>query len=200
MADPALKTEPPGGDVTAAEFYDWTSHNPGKYQLIDGHIVAMSPASHAHGAIQANLAREIGNHLAGPGNPCHIVVEPAVEVQIRANTNRRVPDLGVTCHPGEKGLVEIPEPVILIEILSSTNKKETWSNVSAYTTIPTVREILIVNSFRVEAQLLRRGDDGNWPADPDQIDADGTVKLDAIGFAGPLAAIYAKTYLEGSSP
>ena len=30
-------------------------------------------------------------------------------------------------------------PVLMVEILSPTNKTETWTNVWAYTTIPTVR-------------------------------------------------------------
>jgi hypothetical protein len=66
-----------------------------------------------------------------------------------------------------------------------------WS----YTTIPSVREIVVVHSARVFAELLRRGADGNWPAEPEEIGPDGTLRLDSIGFACPLPAVYAQTHL-----
>jgi hypothetical protein len=54
----------------------------------------------------------------------------------------------------------------MVEILSPTNKTETWTNVWAYTTIPTVEEILILHSVRIRAELLRRDDQNQWPERP----------------------------------
>ena len=54
----------------------------------------------------------------------------------------------------------------MVEILSPTNKTETWTNVWAYTTIPTVKEILILHSVRIRAELLRRDDQNQWPERP----------------------------------
>ncbi len=103
--------------------------------------------------------------------------------------NFRIPDLGITCSPPSQGAV-VAEPVLLIEILSPSNEVETRANVWAYTTIPSVREILLVRSSRIEAELLRRGADGNWPADAERLSKDGTLTLDSIGFTTPLAALY----------
>ena len=50
------------------------------------------------------------------------------------------------------------DPVLLVEILSPSNRAETWTNVWAYTTIPSVREILVLHSLRIRAELLRRDD------------------------------------------
>ena len=66
-----------------------------------------------------------------------------------------------------------------------------WS----YTTIPSVREIVVVHSTRVFAELLRRDADGNWPAEPEEIGPGGTLRLDSIAFACPLPAVYAQTHL-----
>ena len=73
--------------------------------------------------------------------------------------------------------------------------RDTWDNVWSYTTIPSVREIVVVHSTRVFAELLRRGADGNWPAEPEEIGLEGTLRLDSIGFACPLPAVYAQTRL-----
>ncbi len=42
----------------------------------------------------------------------------------------------------------------------------------------------------IEAELLRRGADGNWPEQPEIISADGTLSLASIAFTVPLAALY----------
>jgi hypothetical protein len=65
----------------------------------------------------------------------------------------------------------------------------------AYTTIPSVREIAVVHSTRVLAEVLRRGADGHWPEDPEEINRDGTLRLDSIDFACPMRDVYAQTYL-----
>jgi hypothetical protein len=45
------------------------------------------------------------------------------------------------------------------------------------------------------AELLRRDADGNWPAEPEEIGPDGTLRLLSIGFACSLPAVYAQTHL-----
>jgi Uma2 family endonuclease len=45
----------------------------------------------------------------------------------------------------------VADPVLVIEIPSPSNEVETWANIWAYTTIPTVTEILIVSSTKIEA-------------------------------------------------
>jgi Uma2 family endonuclease len=37
----------------------------------------------------------------------------------------------------------LAEPIVVIEILSPSNANDTWGNVVLYTTIPSVREILV---------------------------------------------------------
>lgn len=65
----------------------------------------------------------------------------------------------------------------------------------AYTTIPTVREILLIRSNRIAAELIRRGVDGIWPANPQPIDAEAALVLESLDFSCPLAAIYENTHL-----
>jgi Uma2 family endonuclease len=82
------------------------------------------------------------------------------------------------------------DPVVLIEILSPTNARETRANVWAYTSIPSVAEIVLVRSTSVAAEVLRRQSDGSWPGEPQHIGADGDLVLESIGFQIPLRAAY----------
>lgn len=182
--------------MTVADFLAWSGDQSGrKYQLVDGELTAMSPGSATHGTIQMTLGRLIGNSLVDGKSRCRVVSEPPVATRIRANVNLRVPDLGVTCVPDAPGQQTLPDPIVLIEILSPGNASQTWDNVWSYTTIPSVREILVVHSTRRFAELLRRDADGNWPAEPEEVGPDGTLRLDSIAFACPLPAIYAQTHL-----
>ena len=86
------------------------------------------------------------------------------------------------------------DPVLLIEILSPSNQAETWANVWAYTTIPSVQEILVLKTASIGAELLRRNLDGSWPSQPLSIET-GELTLESIGFGIPLAAAYRTTRL-----
>jgi Uma2 family endonuclease len=84
------------------------------------------------------------------------------------------------------------DPVLLVEILSPSNQAETWINVWAYTTIPSVQEILVLHSTAIRAEMLRRDANGNWPERPELME-DGMLELHSIGLQLPLAAAYAGT-------
>jgi Uma2 family endonuclease len=103
-----------------------------------------------------------------------------------------VPDLAVTCTDVHEEEHALSEPVLLVEILSPTNRSETWTNIWAYTTVPSVKEILVVDSVRIRAHLLRRDAQGNWPERPTVIE-DGELELVSIDFRVPLAALYRRT-------
>ena len=146
--------------MTVAEFLDWPGEGSRrKFQLIDGEPRAMARASVTHGIIQANLAGLLGNHLSGTG--CYVVVEPGVIPRVRSEANMRVPDLAVSCETNDPGLRALTEPILLVAVLSPSNEAETRENVWAYTTIQTVREILLIRSTRVAVELIRRQPDGS---------------------------------------
>ena len=180
--------------MTIEEFLDWPGDGSRqKFELVDGEPRAMAPASISHGILQANLAGILRSHLIG--SRCFVVVEPGVIPRVRSEANMRVPDLAVSCEALEGGLRALTEPTLVIEILSPSNESETRENVWAYTTIPTVREILLVRSTHIAAELIRRGADGSWPANPQPIYADAALFLESLDFSCPLVAIYDNTHL-----
>jgi Uma2 family endonuclease len=180
--------------MTVDEFLDWPGDGSGqKFELVDGEPRAMAPASVPHGIIQANIAGILRTHLIG--SRCYVVVEPGIIPQVRSDANMRVPDLAVSCEVSHVGQRALTEPTLVIEILSPSNESETRENVWTYTTIPTVREILLIRSTRIAAELIRRGADGGWPSNPEPIEADAALFLESLDFSCRLATIYENTHL-----
>ena len=64
----------------------------------------------------------------------------------------------------------------------------------AYTTIPSVREILVLRTVSIGADLLRRLPDGSWPREPDSV-TEGDLALESIGLRTALADLYRSTRL-----
>jgi Uma2 family endonuclease len=180
--------------LTVDAFLAWDAPMGQLWQLIDGVPQAMAPASPTHALIQSEVARLIGNHLIANGSPCSIAITPGIVPRIQSDINMRIPDLAVTCTPALPTDNALRDPVLLIEILSPSNRAETWTNVWTYTTMPSVREILVLHSTRLGADLLRRDGDGMWPERPQAIDQDNLI-LDSIGYTGPIAAFYRSTWL-----
>ena len=180
--------------MTVAEFLAWEAPGGDRWQLVDGEPQAMAPANRTHNAILGELGALIRNHLLEQNSPCSVVPAPGVIPRVRADTNYRIPDIAVTCSDYQEEEYDLTDPVLLVEILSPRNRAETWTNVWAYTTMPSVQEILILHSAQFGAELLRRNPDGSWPAQPVTID-DGDMELASIGFRVRLVALYRTTRL-----
>lgn len=117
--------------------------------------------------------------------------------KFRAKWNFRRPDVTVTCKPNVKGHKPIPDPTVVIEVLSPSNAADIWDNVRNYMTVPSVREIAIIHSTRVFAELLVRDADGAWPNDPVALKGRDTLLFDSLAFEMKVAAAYLGTYLAG---
>ncbi|MGH7101125.1 MAG: Uma2 family endonuclease [Acetobacteraceae bacterium] len=182
--------------MTVQEFLEWDSGDGLRYELADGEPRAMAPASAIHAALQSELNRLLGNHLRQHRPGCRVLTNPGVLPRMLSAQNFRSPDLGVTCSALSLGQATMPDPILLVEILSPSNQAKTWSNVWAYTSIPILQEILVLHSTRVTAEILRRNADRQWPQDTLSITG-GDLFLDAIKFRVPLAEIYEGTGITG---
>ena len=177
--------------MSATDFLDWEPGDGLRYELVDGEPRVMAPAGTIHAFLQNELGRRIGNHLLERGRACEALSNPGVTPHLLSAHNVRIPDLGVTCSPLAPGQT-LTDPVLLIEILSPSNQAKTWSNVWAYTSIPSVQEILVLHSTRMQAELLRRTPEGGWPEEPKQITS-GELLLASIDFRVAMTDLYART-------
>lgn len=180
--------------LTVDAFLAWDAPAGSLWQLVDGVPQAMAPPSPTHGVIQSRIDRLIGTFLDRKSSPCTIVTTPGVIISSKTDNNFRIPDLAVTCSPIGPKDTALVDPVLLIEILSPSNQAETWINVWAHTTIPTVREVAVFRTAAIGALVLRRNADGTWPDQPTAVN-EGELVLESIGFRVAINDIYHATWL-----
>jgi Uma2 family endonuclease len=181
--------------MTVMEFLEWDD---GRYELVEGVPRLMSLHTDKHATMQSNIAGEVRAHLRAKRIPCRVAIEGGVKLRIRSTYNHRKPDITVTCTPNRAGDVFIPDPVLIIEILS-TNEDETRDNIARFTSLESVREIVLFHQGGSLAEVWRRIDDV-WPEDPEMIVGEvihgepqtvaGSIRLEAIGMTLEFSEVY----------
>ncbi|MGE0223823.1 MAG: Uma2 family endonuclease [Acetobacteraceae bacterium] len=178
--------------LTVDAFHAWEPP-PGteglRWELVDGEPAAMAPPSVTHGAIQSQVSMLLGLHLRAHRPGCRVITTPGVIPHLRSRFNERMPDLGVSCAPFTNARA-LPDPILLVEILSPSNEARTRANAWAYATIPSVQDVLILSSTAIRAEILRRGDEA-----PEIVIGTEILRLDSISYAAPLAEFHATTDL-----
>jgi Uma2 family endonuclease len=182
--------------MTVEEFLDWPGDGTGRRcDLVDGEPRALDAPSETHASMHARVAYLLTAHLDKHLPSCRVAIGGGVKPRLQAKWNYRIPDLAVTCGRSEKGGREVPDPVIIIELLSPSNRAETWDNVRNYATLPSVSEIVVIDTESVSADVLVRDDKGLWPANSLKVEAGGFVAFASIGFEMPLSEAYRGTHL-----
>ena len=175
--------------MTADQFMDWPGDGTGRpHQLVDGELLAMSPPSQMHARLHARLIYCLTRALRAIGSPCEAVVGPGVRPRPDMTHNVRVPDVAVTCSPSAERFVD--EPVFVAEILSPSNVRETREAVRAMLAVPGLRDVLVLGSEAVVAELLSRGADGSWPTAPTVFGPGGLIRLEGLGVSLSMAELY----------
>ena len=178
MAEPAEKL------WTVDEFLAWGDGTDRRCELVDGHVVAMTPPSEAHGTIVANLSGELRNRLRPP---CRVVGEAGVVPTDRNDTYYQA-DLLVTCSPPERGRAYPAEPILIVEVLSpSTEVHDRGRKVEDYSRLPSVNEILLVSSEERRVRSWRR-DGRRWIVE--DLIGDAELRPESVPGPIPLAAVY----------
>lgn len=194
MSDAAAKA--PAPKMTVEEFLvlDGTGHV-GKLELVEGQVRAMSPASGTHALVQGNIAGLLWAAFRARKSPCRVSTEAPISPRIHANDNVRAPDLAVTCAPISSGKL-FPDPVLIIEVLPPSHQRETWESIRALASVPSLKEILVVDSEKRSAEIFRREADGGWPVHGQaRLEGDGTIDLESIGVSFSLDDVYQGTHL-----
>jgi Uma2 family endonuclease len=171
--------------MTVAEFLTWDDGTDTRYELIDGRPVAMAPVTPSHSIIVVNLSHALKSKLK---SPCYAGSEAGVERPGRNDTFYEA-DVVVSCTPVAPGIAAIPDPVVVIEVLSpSTIEHDRGRKAYDYRRIPSVREIVLVASDQRHVEIWRRRG-AKWEVE--DVIGDAALELEAVGVAIPFAAIYA---------
>lgn len=146
--------------LTLDEFLAWENQQPEKNEYYRGEVFAMVGARRAHGCVVANLARHLGNHLAG--SPCRVFTE-GMKLQV-ADDAIFYPDLLVTCDPADLSTDMIfRAPKLVIEVLSpSTQAYDRGLKFAVYRRLPSLQEYLLVDPDARRVEGFRRDEQGLW--------------------------------------
>ena len=173
--------------MTVAEFLRWEDGTDTRYELLGGSPVAVAPPAIAHGLLAAQLCIRIGVALQSR-RPCMVQIEAGIARPDRDDTCY-IADLAVTCKPPRRGDQLIAEPVLIVEVLSpSTGLYDRQTKVADYRRIPSVQEILLIDSASIFAEVLRREGD-RWITEIVR-GLQATLSLVSIGLTAAMSDLY----------
>jgi Uma2 family endonuclease len=173
------------------EFLAWEREQAERYEF-DGLVAhMMTGGSLDHSTIASKLWTALDNKLRGTG--CRPFRGDA---KVIANQNVRYPDLSVTCSPITGSDDIVPEPVVVIEILSpSTEREDRGRKRFDYFAMPSIRQYAIVEQDRRLIELHTRTG-AAWLEEI--IEGDAVLNFSAIGVEIALNAIYEDTELDAT--
>jgi Uma2 family endonuclease len=178
MADVAEKR------MTVAEFLTWDDGTDTRYELVRGKLVAMAPAHSRHSVIVAN----VGAAVTGSSAPYYAGISAGIILPERDDTFY-LADVVVSYTPVAPGMVVIPRPVVVIEVLSPlTIEHDRGGKLNDYRRIASVQEIALVASEQRHVEVWRRRC-AKWEVE--DLIGDATLELETVGVKIPFAAIYA---------
>src|SRR5712691_2128170 len=171
------------------EFLAWEREQPDRHEF-DGFIVtAMTGASVAHVQITMNLAFALRQVLRGTG--CRPLSSDA---KVIAGGSVRYPDVAVTCQPMADRDDIVPEPVLIIEVLSpNTERVDRGRKKLDYFATASVRQYAIVEQDERLVDLYTRTEAG-WINEV--VAGDAVLNLSSVGAELRLDTIYEDTELD----
>jgi Uma2 family endonuclease len=149
--------------MTEAEYLEYDRTHDGKYEYVNGEVVAMSGVSDAHDRIQVNATVALANRLRG--GPCR-VRGADLRVRLEETGLYGYPDLTIVC--GEPAFaatrpVTLRNPRVIIEVLSeATEEYDRGAKVAHYRHRASVDLILLIDSQRRMVERQQRNRDGTW--------------------------------------
>jgi Uma2 family endonuclease len=180
-------SSPARNEMDVDAYLVWADGRPGRWELRDGKPIMMAPerAAHALTKLSAQIALKEGIERAGL--PCRVFPD-GMTVRIAARTAFE-PDALVVCPPPtDLNTMEIPNPVIVVEVLSpSTAAVDHGRKLSGYFSLPSVEHYLILDP---ERRVVIHHKRGQGEAIETRVLTGGAARLDPPGFEVAVEALF----------
>lgn len=173
--------------MSAQEYLDWEAQQESRYEYMNREILAMTGGSLSHNQIALNLYNSLRPHLKSKG--CRSYVADA---KVRANAIDAYfyPDLVVTCDRQDLDARDaIIAPTLIVEVLSpGTAGYDRDDKFTAYRTISTLQEYVLIDSTKISVNCYRRGEGRMWLYYPYQVG--DIVRFDSLDLDISIEDIY----------
>jgi Uma2 family endonuclease len=175
------------GRMTVQEFLAWASAQPrGRYELVQGEVVAMPPERARHALVKLEVFRALGDAVKRAGLPC--TVFPNGMTVVIDDQHAREPDATVQCGaPIDLDSMTLDAPLIVVEVTSpSSERDDTEDKPVEYFSVPSIHHYLIVNPVKKVVIHHARGRDSNIST---RIASAGEIELTPPGMTVPVAEL-----------
>jgi Uma2 family endonuclease len=164
--------------MSVDDFIAWAGLQPERWELLDGVPMAVSPERVVHGDVKYRVARALDGAIASAKVPCRFVLDSAA-VRIDARSLYQ-PDALVYCgEPVSGDALEIPNPVVVFEVLSPGNAAtDLRDKLQGYFRVPSIQHYLIVDP---DKHLVIHHARGEADLVTTRIVSDGILRLDPLG-------------------
>lgn len=169
---------------TLEEFLAWEERQELRYEFDGIEPVAMTGGTLGHEAIGGALRALLREHLRG--KPCR-AWGPNSKIEVDGRI--RYPDALVNCTPAPRDRTVVPEPVVVVEILSpSSSQVDRIAKLREYQATPSIQRYIILEQDGIAATMfVRRGEE--WVTTVHT--GDDRLAMPEIGVELALADIYA---------
>ena len=174
--------------MTVDQYLVWTQDHPGRYELFDGEVYAMSPEGARHAEIKAAVHAALTTGIRAGRLPCYALPD-GMTVRVNADTAYE-PDALVYCGPKlAPRALEVPNPVVLVEVLSpSTRHIDAARKLGDYFRLPSVMHYLMVDPLK--PLVLHHARAAGSDTVLTHIITEGPITLDPPGITFTVTDIY----------
>ncbi len=181
-------TTAPQTRLTVDEFLAWTQSQPGRYELVDGVVIAQAAERAAHAEMKLAVSVALLGAIRKKGAPCFVLPD-GMAVRVNKSTVYE-PDALVYCGqklPPDALLLETP--IIVVEVISpSTSRNDALHKLGGYFSLGSVAHYLIVDPDEPLVIHHRRIENSGILT---RILREGAVTLDPPGLEFELSQLYA---------
>jgi Uma2 family endonuclease len=180
-------TAAPKARLTVDEYLSWAAGQPGRYELYHGTVSMMSPEGAGHAEVKFAMQTALAAGIRARRLPCYMMPD-GMTVRIDKQTAFE-PDALVYCGAKvARAALEIPNPVIVVEVLSpSTRRIDVSKKLTLYFRLPTVAHYLIVD---IEQRVILHHARSTGDTILTRIVREGTIELDPPGLELAVADVF----------
>lgn len=193
MSD-AARTPP--GRLTVPAFQAWAEAQPrGRFELLDGEVVAMAPERIAHVRAKSACWLALRQAIAAAGAPCEAIADGASVVIGDATSYE--PDVVVACGDIPGDVLAVPSPLVVVEVTSPSNSRvDLVTKFADYFRLPSLRHYVIIHLALRRVIHHRRTEDGRIES---AILTGGRLALDPPGIGVGVDLLFGEN-ARGSAP